>query len=871
MKINKVGIAIIVLLSVMVIRGCKNPTVLLPPPEDRFRKVVIAQGKDVLQGAIGFDFGPDGRIYLIHLTGQLKIFDPLTKAVKVAGVFDGGEYGLIGLKLDPDFKANSFVYLQYFVRDTTTYADSLRRRTMRISRFTVVKDSIDITTEKNYLRIPYEHECCHTGGGMDFDPEGNLYISTGDNTGAFFTQYAPTVLLDGHLIDDGLRSAGNTNDYRGKILRIHPEKDGSYAIPKGNLFPPGTPGAKPEIYIMGVRNPYRLTIDDRTGYLLWGEVGPDAGRDSSLGPRGYDEFNVTDKAGNFGWPLVIANNKPYMHVEYTGKAGLEEVHAPYTIKGKVDTLQPVNFSPHNTGLRDLPPSTPAFIWYPYDSADIFPSLGAGGRTAICGPVYNYDPALQSTVKFPAYFDHCWFIADWMRDWVKAVHFTKDNRLKAIEDFLPGSLLKKPVCMQFGPDGALYLLEYGSTWGDSNEDVQLSRIEYIPGNRPPVAVIKSQEPANNDPLTISLTAATSFDPDGDALQYSWKDSAGHTSKAALFSMRYDNPGRYKVSLEVKDKYGSTSTTDTVVWAGVKPSVKFDIANRSFYNGNIRYALEVTGIASNKRENIKVFVQYMDRPKQITGADMIRKGEVLLNESDCKACHHHELKSIGPSFKQLADHYSGRADMIPILASKIISGGSGVWGKVNMSAHPQLSMEQANAIVRYIYSLGSQPGPVKQLAEKGIININNETGDRTGQAKTYILTGIVIGDSGEIFKDSVSLRHVKINAAEFDCVSDAAVSDGLVKGRTFSYVCLKNVDLSGVRQIKILASGPIDIRIGSEKGSLVGQAIPADNKGLQPATAVIQPVHGIHDVYFVFGVAKNGFILRQDLKEITFELN
>ncbi len=122
---------------------------------------------------------------------------------------------------------------------------------------------------------------------------------------------------------------------------------------------------------------------------------------------------------------------------------------------------------------------PAFIWYPYDSSGVFPSLGAGGRTAICSPVYSYDPSLQSPTKFPAYFDHCWFIADWMRDWIKVVHFGKSNQLRQVEDFLPGKLLIKPICMQFGPDGALYVLEYGSTRGDSNEDVQLSRIEYIP--------------------------------------------------------------------------------------------------------------------------------------------------------------------------------------------------------------------------------------------------------------------------------------------------------------------------------------------------------------------------------------------------------
>ena len=67
------------------------------------------------------------------------------------------------------------------------------------------------------------------------------------------------------------------NDLRGKILRIHPEPDGTYTIPAGNLFPPGTPGTRPEIYTMGHRNPWRVSVDSRTGYVYWGEVGPDNG------------------------------------------------------------------------------------------------------------------------------------------------------------------------------------------------------------------------------------------------------------------------------------------------------------------------------------------------------------------------------------------------------------------------------------------------------------------------------------------------------------------------------------------------------------------------------------------------------------------
>ncbi|HAI38129.1 MAG TPA: hypothetical protein DCM40_08410, partial [Maribacter sp.] len=116
---------------------------------------------------------------------------------------------------------------------------------------------------------------------------------------------------------DAQKSAGNTNDLRGKILRIKPEADGTYSIPKGNLFAEGTPKTRPEIYVMGNRNPYRISIDSKTGFLYWGEIGPDANGDSlNLGPKGYDEINQAQSAGNFGWPYLIADNQPYHTRDY---------------------------------------------------------------------------------------------------------------------------------------------------------------------------------------------------------------------------------------------------------------------------------------------------------------------------------------------------------------------------------------------------------------------------------------------------------------------------------------------------------------------------------------------------------------------------
>jgi cytochrome c len=83
-------------------------------------------------------------------------------------------------------------------------------------------------------------------------------------------------------------------------------------------------GTRPEIYVMGDRNPYRIAVDKKNDYLYWGEVGPDAHNDSlaTSGPQGYDEFNQAKAAGFFGWPLFIGPNIPYHAYDYeTGESG----------------------------------------------------------------------------------------------------------------------------------------------------------------------------------------------------------------------------------------------------------------------------------------------------------------------------------------------------------------------------------------------------------------------------------------------------------------------------------------------------------------------------------------------------------------------
>lgn len=190
----------------------------------------------------------------------------------------------------------------------------------------------------------------------------------------------------------------------------------------------------------------------RTQATSIGAIGPDAGNDSlRRGPRGHDEINQARQAGNFGWPLFVGNNKPYYRYDFDQKTSGE----PFKPK------RPVNLSRNNTGLQQLPPAQPAYIWYPYAESPEFPVLGTGGRNAMGGPVYYHDDCEPFEGKFPRFYNGKLFIYDWMRGWVFTVAMNERGDLDHLDRFLPDTPFNHPVDMAFNRKGELYMLEYGS--------------------------------------------------------------------------------------------------------------------------------------------------------------------------------------------------------------------------------------------------------------------------------------------------------------------------------------------------------------------------------------------------------------------------
>jgi cytochrome c len=279
---------------------------------------------------------------------------------------------------------------------------------------------IDMASEKVILAIPAVEARLHTGGALAFDAQGNLFITVGDNAA-------------------GEEGPGNTNDLRGKILRIKPKEDGSgYTIPAGNLFPEGTAKTKPEIYIMGTRNAYSVALDPlRPGWVGWGDVGPD-------GKGNAEEHNAAAKAGNYGYPFY-AGDQIQLIAGGTPQA-------------------PVNNNPKNTGLNALPPAIKATNAYPQ-------------AAAVTGPLFRFNAKSTAPYKFPPHFEGMWFVTDFSKNTMDTILLNQAGDTKvAVSQVFKNLRLDRPLDFQQGPDGALYAINY-SGWFSATATTALVRLEY----------------------------------------------------------------------------------------------------------------------------------------------------------------------------------------------------------------------------------------------------------------------------------------------------------------------------------------------------------------------------------------------------------
>jgi glucose/arabinose dehydrogenase len=217
--------------------------------------------------ATTFDWAPDGTLWIGGKLGHVWVWRSGARVeVAVIPVDVSGEHGLLGIAIDPEYAVNGHVWIYY-----TTAGPPYRNR---LSRFRSVGDQL--VEEKIVLETPDLTSIVHTGGCIRFASDRTLYLTTGDDL-------------------QRSQTSQNPFDLRGKVLHI--DRDGSPA--EDNPFIDGQT-ADPRVWALGLRNPWRCSIQPESGNLFIGDVG---------GSR-YEELNVGVPGGNFGWPEAEGPNPP---------------------------------------------------------------------------------------------------------------------------------------------------------------------------------------------------------------------------------------------------------------------------------------------------------------------------------------------------------------------------------------------------------------------------------------------------------------------------------------------------------------------------------------------------------------------------------
>ncbi|BCJ63731.1 ThuA domain-containing protein [Polymorphospora rubra] len=581
---------------------------------------------------------PDGRVLHNTRSGEIRLYNPANGASPVIAsmsVYQHDEDGLQSVTLDPDFANNKWVYLYYapplntpvddpstpgvnegdapVTSNDPTVWDKFEgyNQLSRVKFVDGENPTLDFSTEQKILQVEADRgACCHVGGEVKFDGKGLLYLVTGDDTNASGSDgYTPIneSPTQGPAYD-AQRSSANTNDLRGKVLRIKVKPDGTYSIPAGNLFPQAqnTDGkTRPEIFLMGLRNPFRFDVDAR-GWVYVGDYSPDTRVPSATrGPEGTGRWLATNKAGNYGWPYCNQPDMPYIDYDFATRTSKE---TPF------NCAAPVNDSPRNTGRTVLPPVQSSQFHYtfnavtpcrgaylaPAETCDFkWPVIGTGGVGPMGGPIYKYDADLDSDVKLPEYYNDAVVFGEFSRDKIFMMRTNGSGQLLGVEQFLPGFTFDNPIDMEFGPDGSLYVLEYGDGFFRANPDAALSVIRYVKGTRGPVAEIDAAPTSGQAPLTVQFSSEGSHSPEpGETVSIAWDfDGDGTTdSTEANPSFTYTTNGVYYAQLTVTDNSGKVATLNRTITVGnTAPTITLHTpVSGSFFEWGdlIPYTLTVT---------------------------------------------------------------------------------------------------------------------------------------------------------------------------------------------------------------------------------------------------------------------------------------
>ncbi len=535
---------------------------------------IITGDVEELLEPIALDFAADGTIFFIERQGYVNMIHPELGRLRLLeiDVFDANEHGLMGIALEPgfDFQEKNHIWLFY---------SPANAETNHLSRYELKFDDngipyIDPNSKELIFEVYTDRAtCCHPAGDIRFGPDGTLYIAIGDNTNPHASSgYSPIDRRPGQEYGNAIRSSGNPMDLRGKILRINP--DGT--IPEDNPFV-DDPNVHDAIWSIGHRNPYRIHIDPVTGWVLIGENGPDAGSyNANRGPAGMTSWKLAWEPGlNYGWPFCHGPAIPYVDWDFATNTPGE--------------------------LFDCSEMAPAFVWQTYAQTSQFPELGTGGMSPISGVILR-QPAPDAPYQWREHYLNHWYAADFSRHFIVRFHLEEDGTKVPAHshwydhDFVPGPDynnvprpegleidiflrgLVAPIDLRQSPDGALYVIAYGSGWFRANTDSGIYRIYNNTKGAPPIAKASATSPwSGYAPLTVHFSAEGSRDVQGEGIvKYEWNFGDGHTAVGKEVSHTYTENGVYQVTVTVTGSFGATSTSEpiTVVVGNFAPEPQIE---------------------------------------------------------------------------------------------------------------------------------------------------------------------------------------------------------------------------------------------------------------------------------------------------------
>ena len=260
--------------------GGSSTRVPAPPPATlQVELVPVASGfaspLDIQQAGDG-----SGRLFVVEQAGAIKIIQSGnvlgTPYLDISSsVASGGETGLLGLAFHPNFTSNGCFYVNY----TSNRNGKLQTFISEFRAATAVANTVNTTSEQNLFTVD-QPEANHNGGGLAFGNDGFLYIGLGDGGG-------------GGDMHGAIGNAQDLTTRLGKMLRISVTCNGTYTIPSDNPFVANATAAK-EIWLYGLRNPFRFSIDHATGNLWIGDVGQNAFEE-------VDMLTPMQKGSNMGW------------------------------------------------------------------------------------------------------------------------------------------------------------------------------------------------------------------------------------------------------------------------------------------------------------------------------------------------------------------------------------------------------------------------------------------------------------------------------------------------------------------------------------------------------------------------------------------